>query len=251
MFALAPLTPAASPVMALMAALVLGLRHATDPDHLTAVSTLVLADPEHRAGRAGRLGLAWGLGHASTLVALGLPIVLTGFRLPEALAQGAEVLIGALIVLLALRLLWYWRRTTVHVHQHRHDGSAHVHVHAHAARHHDGGVPEHRHRHAAALGRTPLAAYGIGLVHGVGGSAVVGLLLVSAMGSRPQAAAALLAFAGGTAIAMAAVSAGFAHALGRGPLRSQTRRVMPLFGVASLVFGLWYAVVAVRALLAA
>ncbi|MFN8205772.1 MAG: hypothetical protein U0S48_24720, partial [Solirubrobacteraceae bacterium] len=52
--------------LALLVAVLLGLRHATDPDHLTAVSTLVMSDPRDGSRRAGRLGLAWGLGHATT-----------------------------------------------------------------------------------------------------------------------------------------------------------------------------------------
>ena len=63
-------------LLALAIALLLGLRHATDPDHLTAVSTLALSDDRRGARRAGLLGLAWGLGHATTLALLGLPLVL-------------------------------------------------------------------------------------------------------------------------------------------------------------------------------
>ena len=62
--------------VALLVALLLGLRHATDPDHLTAVSTLVLGDDPRGTRAAGVLGLAWGLGHALTLLALGLPFLL-------------------------------------------------------------------------------------------------------------------------------------------------------------------------------
>ena len=64
-------------------ALLLGLRHATDPDHLAAVSTLIASDTDDGARRAGRLGLAWGLGHAVTLAMFGLPIVLWHAYLPE------------------------------------------------------------------------------------------------------------------------------------------------------------------------
>ena len=76
-------------------AILLGLRHATDPDHLTAVSTLVAGDGADTRG-AGRLGLAWGMGHATTLFAFGLPIVLYRSYLPEAVQTGAETLIGLL-----------------------------------------------------------------------------------------------------------------------------------------------------------
>ena len=62
--------------MAFVVAILLGLRHATDPDHLTAVSTLFLGESPNGPRRATTLGLAWGLGHAATLFAFGLPVVL-------------------------------------------------------------------------------------------------------------------------------------------------------------------------------
>ena len=68
----------------LAVALLLGLRHASDPDHLAAVSTLIASEPEDGTRRAGRLGLAWGLGHATTLALFGLPIVLFHAYLPDA-----------------------------------------------------------------------------------------------------------------------------------------------------------------------
>jgi high-affinity nickel permease len=236
--------------MALLAALALGLRHATDPDHLTAVSTLIFAEEQHGPRKAGWLGLCWGLGHASTLTALGLPIVAFGVHLPERLGQAAELLIGAVIVALAVRLLWQWWRLHVHAHMHTHDGAPHVHTHVHQQAHVPRAGLEHRHAHATALGRTPLAAYGIGLIHGVGGSAAVGLLLVSAMPGRASAITALLLFAGGTAASMAMVSAAFAWTLERGPVLRQVRRIMPLFGAMSLLFGGWYLLAALRSLLA-
>lgn len=236
------------PLMAVLAALALGLRHATDPDHLTAVSTLVFSEERHGARKAGWLGFAWGLGHATTLVALGLPIVAFGLHLPARLGAAAEVLIGVVIVGLAVRLLWQWRHLQVHAHLHEHDGASHIHAHAHTREHALEPAIPHRHAHATALGRNPLAAFGIGLIHGIGGSAAVGLLLVSAIPDRATSSAALLVFAAGTAISMAMVSAAFAWLLGRGPVLRQVNRIMPAFGVASLVFGVWYGVVAVLTL---
>ena len=63
-------------LLGLLAALLLGIRHASDPDHVTALSTLVFSDRADARRRAGRLGLAWGLGHAATLFLFGLPAVL-------------------------------------------------------------------------------------------------------------------------------------------------------------------------------
>src|SRR5437764_10786916 len=119
-------------LIVLLLALVLGLRHASDPDHLVAVSTLV-ADTRERASRAAaRLGAAWGLGHATTLLAFGLPVLLVRSFLPHVVEQSAEALIGAIIVALSVRLLLRWRRGAYHVHLHAHDGHRHAHVHSHA-----------------------------------------------------------------------------------------------------------------------
>src|SRR5882757_7295322 len=89
----------------LAVAVLLGLRHATDPDHLVAVTTLVAGGRERVARRAGELGLAWGLGHAATLFVFGLPILLFGSFLPQRVQQAAETTIGLVMVYLAIRLL--------------------------------------------------------------------------------------------------------------------------------------------------
>src|SRR5262245_16319349 len=91
-------------------AILLGLRHATDPDHLTAVTTLIAGDHEHDHRKARSLGFVWGLGHATTLFAFGLPIVLFKSYLPEHVQQAAEAAVGVLIIVLALRLLIRWHQ---------------------------------------------------------------------------------------------------------------------------------------------
>jgi ABC-type nickel/cobalt efflux system permease component RcnA len=230
--------------MALVVALLLGLRHATDPDHLTAVSTLVMSEGDEGGRRAGRLGLAWGTGHALTLLAFGLPVVLFRHALPEPVQQAAEVAIGIVIVALAVRLLVRWRRGYFHAHPHRHGGRWHSHPHVHEqtpAREHPDA---HDHPHPDALGRSPLAAFGIGLVHGVGGSAAVGVLLVGAIPGRAHAALALAVFAAATAVSMALLSTGFGYALGRAAVLRRVERAVPALGALSLLFGAWYAVVA-------
>jgi ABC-type nickel/cobalt efflux system permease component RcnA len=230
--------------IALAVALLLGLRHATDPDHLTAVSTLVMSEDERGPRRAGSLGLAWGAGHAATLFALGLPIVLFGAYLPDAAQQAFEVGIGALIVALGVRLIVRWRRGYLHVHVHQHDsGVIHAHPHVHEGAHH----AAHAHPHADALGRSPRTAFGIGLIHGAGGSAGVGVLLVAAIPDGATALAALVVLAVGTAASMACVSAGFGYALARGPLVRRFEQAAPAFGTLSIAFGLWYALGAAHA----
>jgi ABC-type nickel/cobalt efflux system permease component RcnA len=228
-------------LVALVAAVVLGLRHATDPDHLTAVSMLVLSERRAAGRRAGALGLCWGLGHATTLMAFGLPVVVAGGLLPEPARRAAELAVGLLVAALALRLLVRWRRGYLHVHVHTHGGRVHAHPHVHEERTSGPHPGAHTHAHSDDLGRTRLAAFGVGLVHGAGGSAGAGALLVGAMDRGPDAVLALALFAAATALSMAAFCLVFGTAITRGPLLARVSRAVPALGAAGLVFGLWYA----------
>ena len=228
--------------VAFLVALLLGLRHATDPDHLTAVSSMILAERDGGRRGAMRLGLAWGAGHALTLLALGLPFVLWGDALSERIQQVAEIAIGLLIVGLAVRLLVRWRRGYFHVHPHRHGDVVHAHPHVH-----EGAHGPHEHPHAEALGRTPLAAFGIGLVHGIGGSAGAGILLVSSIDDRATAAIALAVFAGATALSMGAATLVFGHVLTRRGVAFRLESFIPVLGVIGMLFGAWYALGSVEA----
>lgn len=244
--------------LAAVAALLLGLRHATDADHLAAVATLVVdeagrGDAGGGAGRAGTIGLSWGIGHALTLFALGLPVVLVGGDLPEGARRGAEAAVGLVIVILAARLLYRWRRGHFHAHRHRHGDLEHAHPHLHegaargrpAAHAHPGA---HDHRHAEALGRSPLAAFGVGLLHGIGGSAVAGVLLAATASDAGGAALLLAVYALGTAISMAGLSYLVAGALLHGSLRERLLPpAIPVLGALSLAFGVWYALAAFQA----
>jgi cytochrome c biogenesis protein CcdA len=230
--------------LVLAVALGLGLRHASDPDHLAAVSTLIASEPEDGTRRAGRLGLAWGLGHATTLALFGLPIVLFNAYLPDAAQRGAEASVGLVIMLLAGRLLVRWRRGHFHAHSHRHGDTEHRHLHPHGTHR-----PRHDHAHEpeARLGRSPAQAFGIGLVHGMGGSAGVGVLLLATIPDQAEAVAALLVFALGTAVSMAALSSALGYAITRGPMLRRMLAFAPAMGVLTLAFGAWYALGAVGA----
>jgi len=234
--------PLAAPLFALGLGLLLGLRHATDPDHLTAVVLLVAHDDAPGAKRAGVLGLAWGLGHACTCTALGLAVIAASPWLPSGLGRAAEVGVGVLVVLLALRLLARWRRGQLHAHAHRHGEVRHSHPHAHDHAHTgaSGAAPLHRHSHAERLGRSPFEAFAVGLVHGVGGSAAAGALLVAPVADRGAALAVLGCFSLATAVAMGAASSTLGAVL-RGPAARRVEAWVPALGVASLAFGLWYA----------
>jgi hypothetical protein len=185
------------PLVALAVALLLGVRHPLDPDHLAAVGAMA----RHSRGRSALVGLAWGAGHASTVMALGIPVVLWTAALPEGAQRTVEALIGAIVFALGLRLLIRHGRGEAHHHPHQ---------------------PP----------RSIREAYAVGVVHGAGGSAGVGLLIIAAIPDRGVALAGLAVFAASTALAMSAVAAGLGRAL----------RAFPAAPVGGFVcaFGLWY-----------
>ena len=222
----------------MLISMLLGLRHATDPDHLAAVTTLIASEQDSsRVRKASLMGLLWGLGHGTTLVLVGLPLVLLGRYLPEVVQQAAEVAIGGIIVFLAIRLLLRWRRGLYHAHTHTHDGGPlHRHLHSHS----DPAGASHTHAHDVPQ-RTPLSSYGVGLVHGVGGSGGLTLLLLSTISGKIEAAVALLLFAAGTALSMALLSTAFGLAIAGGPIGRNFERVVPVLGVLGGTFGAWYA----------
>ncbi len=227
--------------LVLLISVALGLRHASDPDHVAAVTILVASgETRNKIGRAGLTGFSWGLGHGTTLVIIGLPLIVFSRFLPEPIVRIAETLIGLIIVLLAVQLLLKWRRGAFHIHEHDHDQEGqeerHRHLHPHASE----SDKSHEHSHTAGQ-RTPLSAYGVGLVHGIGGSAGVVLLLLSTIPSTATAIVALFIYAGGTAVSMALLSAIFGLGLSRKPVARNFERVAPVLGVLALVFGLWYA----------
>jgi High-affinity nickel-transport protein len=191
-------------LLALGIAFVLGLRHATDPDHLVAVTSLVVAD-EGDVRAAVRLGAWWGVGHSAILLAIGLPLIAFREELPGWLERGAETAVGVVIVALAVRLIVRWRR------------------------------PAEPHPPL----RTARQALGIGMLHGLAGTGAVVLLLVAALPDPLEAAAALAVFAPMSIISMALCTSAFAWALTRGELYRTV--LVPALGALGLLFGLWYA----------
>jgi cytochrome c biogenesis protein CcdA len=223
-------------------ALLLGLRHATDPDHLTAVATLILAGDDRVRRRAGALGLAWGAGHAATLLAFGLPIVLATPLLPARAHAAAEVAVGAVIAILSARLLVRWRRGYFHAHVHEHGDVRHVHPHVHERPPAGAAHPaRHDHAHAGDRTRSLGGSFAMGLLHGVGGSAAASLVVIAASPAAAARGLALAVFAAGTALSMWAVSAALGRAVTRGPAR-RLESLVPVVGAAGFAVGVVYGV---------
>jgi ABC-type nickel/cobalt efflux system permease component RcnA len=224
-------------VVALGIAFVLGLRHASDPDHLVAVTSLVAADGGDTRG-ATRLGAYWGLGHAAMLVLLGVPLIVFKSALPGWLEAGAEKAVGVVIILLAARVTWKWARGHYRAGPHPHStgdavpsGGSHRHL---RRREHDA---THRHRPA----RTPQQAFAIGLLHGLAGTGAVVVLLLAGLPTRLEAGLALAVFAPMTIVSMAACTTAFAWVLTRRLVAPVYRTALiPVLGLFGLMFGLWY-----------
>lgn len=180
--------------------LLLGLRHAFEPDHLAAVSTLATRPGQSRLWGPARLGLAWGVGHSVTVGAVALLIIALGIRLPEALWPAAELVVAGLLVLLGGVVVWRYARGRWHLHAHSHQPSEaaphlHLHSHAHAA--------DHGHAHSLIDTRRSL---GFGVAHGLAGSGAVVALLLAAAPDAATRGVYFAAFGVGTVVGMLGVS---------------------------------------------
>ena len=174
----------------------LGVRHAFEPDHLAAVSTLATR-PSARLWSAARLGLVWGLGHTVTVGVVALLIIVIGIRLPERFWPAAELLVAALLVTLGCAVIWRYVRGRWHMHAHTHDAGTHFHLHSHSR-----GAT---HVHAHAVGDTR-RSLGFGIAHGLAGSGAIAALLVAAVPDATSRLTYFAAFGAGTIIGMLGVS---------------------------------------------
>src|SRR6266567_8312008 len=176
----------------------LGLRHAFEPDHLAAVSILATRPGGRRLWSAARLGLIWGLGHAVTVGAVALLVLVLGVQLPARLWPTAELVVAALLILLGMMVIWRYTRGRWHMHAHAHSAAApHLHLHSHAA------DPSHGHAHASIDARRSL---GFGIAHGLAGSGAIAALLVAAVPDTTSRLFYFAAFSAGTIAGMLVVS---------------------------------------------
>ncbi len=178
----------------------IGMRHALEADHLAAVASISSRETSIRA--TVRHGAVWGLGHTTTLFLFGSIVLWMDTVMPEALAEGLEMAVGVMLVLLGLDVLRRVIRDRIHYHAHRHgDGRQHFHAHSHAGegRHRES---HHEHRH----GPFPWRTLFIGFMHGMAGSAALILLTLQSLDSVWLGMLYMLLFGVGSIFGMAAVS---------------------------------------------
>jgi len=204
-------------------ALVLGARHATEPDHLAAVSTLLMGVPSAR--RAAWLGAVWGVGHSSALLGVGVALMGLHFSMAERAAAVFELVVAIMLGVLGVRSLRRARALVLGLSQSTQDEEpVHDHVHGHAAQ---GGVYQR-----------PLV---VGLIHGLAGSGVLSALALSHMPTFSSAVVFMLCFGAGSALGMMALTGLVGLSLMRFTRRARTQAWLCAgAGITSLCVGcLW------------
>ncbi len=206
------------------------------PDHLAAVAPLA-ADRKHHAWRSG---LLWGLGHASGVLLVGVGALLLREVLPiERLSGWSERLVGVVLIAIGTWGLLRARRQSVHSHEHRHDGTRHAHIHVHARAAAGSGAHAHapgQHAHPA----TTRAAFAVGILHGLAGSAhFLGVLPALALPTRSEAVTYVVFFGVGTVLAMTGFAAGIGAVARRSAARGTRlyRVLLAALGAAAIVVG--------------
>src|SRR6266436_723139 len=225
----------------------LGLKHATEADHLVAVTTIV--SEQRSIWRSGLVGALWGVGHTASLLAAGLLVIILGIAIPNPIAGVLEFLVAVMIIFLGGRILYLTlrHRQHVHIHTHSHEGHAHTHFHfhdesdAHAISNQAEHAPEHHPRKLS--GWRPVT---VGMIHGLAGSAVLTLMVLTKVvrdGSRFRGMAYLLVFGIGSIGGMLLMSTLISL-----PIVLTTRRFerneVPMrlvVSISSIAFGIYYA----------
>lgn len=166
-----------------------GVKHAFDADHIAAVSSV--ASEQNSIKKSSLLGIFWGMGHALSLLAAGLIILLLRASVPEKLALSLELAVGIMLVILGVGMMAKIRKENLHLHRHSHGKSEHIHFHSHSL------GSRHSHAHAS---------FFIGLVHGLAGSAALALLVLATIDSLFAGLLYILIFSAGSIAGMMLVS---------------------------------------------
>jgi High-affinity nickel-transport protein len=229
----------------------LGMRHATDPDHVIAVTTIV--SQQRGTKRAALVGAFWGLGHTMTIFVVGSAIIIFNIVIPTRLGLGMELSVAVMLIILGTWNLAAFFRSgpapgnlpaaVVHSHVHSHGSLVHNHPHAHVAETHS-----HEHSRIAKLDQSwgTSSAYQlvrplvVGIVHGLAGSAAVALLILATIRNSHWAVAYLLVFGVGTIAGMMLITMSIASAFRFVGDRFERfgQRLGMVSGLISLTFGL-------------
>lgn len=214
-------------MIAVVLGLLVGARHAFEPDHLAAVSTLVSSERSHNALHPTWLGLLWGLGHTIALLAVGVALVLVDAAMPERLGIAFELVVAAMLVVLGARAVVRGiRNDDGHVGVHHHHGVVHSHR----------GANDHVHVGARAFAWRPLT---VGIIHGLAGSGALTALAFAELPSTASRIAYMLLFGVGSTAGMAVATGVVGGLIGR---IAHRRSLDIVTGVVSCACGVVWAV---------
>ncbi|KAA9029144.1 HoxN/HupN/NixA family nickel/cobalt transporter [Niallia endozanthoxylica] len=209
---------------------ILGIKHAIEPDHVIAVSTI--ASKSKKLWHSSLAGVFWGIGHTLTLFIVGIIVILMKGEIPEKWAMSLEFLVGIMLVYLGVKTIISFKN--IHVHQHQHEGDVHKHVHSHE----NSGEHDHKHQHKNA---SYLNSMLIGLVHGLAGSGAMILLTMSTVKSVGEAAIYIFIFGAGTVIGMLFFTTIIGIPFVLSKKRSNISGILGMTtGAISTIFGLYY-----------
>ncbi len=209
---------------------ILGIKHAIEPDHVIAVSTI--ASRSKKIWHASLAGVFWGIGHTATLFIVGITFILMKGEIPEILVMSLEFLVGIMLVYLGVTTILSFKH--VHVHEHEHDGHEHQHIHAHLYE----GMHAHKHEHKKA---SFIKSMLIGFVHGLAGSGAMILLTMSTVKSVWEAVMYILIFGVGTVIGMLFFTTIIGIPFVLSKKRSTMNKTITItMGAISTVFGIYY-----------
>lgn len=222
--------------------LVFGLKHATEVDHVVAVTTLV---SQHRSvWQSALVGGLWGAGHTLSIVVVGVLVLVFRVTIPLPVTKWLEF--GVALMIVSLGVLAMTRalrqRSDLHLHRHTHDGQSHVHVHFHEhGTEHASSALSSTHSHAISrVGFKPLL---VGAIHGLAGSAALTLLVLTQIQSVWLAVLYLALFGIGSTVGMMLMSGliGLPFVFSDRRLTNVNYGLQTVAGSLSIVFGLWYA----------
>lgn len=206
---------------------VIGMQHALEADHLAAVGALSAVKSGRR--RLVLLGTCWGLGHTVAIFVLSVAVLVLGFVVTRQMQASLEIAVGTVIVLLGINILRAVVKRRIHFHVHDHGGRRHLHAHVHAG---DGAAHAHSaHRHVHSE-RGPVAALGVGLIHGAAGSGALLVVTAATAQSLPGALLYVACFGLGSIMGMAALTFVISF-----PLRALERTATWLSGAALAAIG--------------
>ena len=220
--------------------LLFGLKHATEADHIVAVSTIV--SEQRGLWRSAIVGALWGVGHTVALIFVGVIVLALRVAVPQQIASWLEFAVALMIILLGISALLaaLRRRASVHLHQHKDDGVSHIHIHFHEPKtEHTGAAAAHSHA-VSRIGFKPLI---VGAMHGLAGSAALTLLVLTQVDSTALGLLYLGVFGVGSICGMLLMSGlvGLPFALAARRFNGVHYGLQMSAGALSIVFGLWYA----------